>query len=377
MKNMLDTKKGTMNKKMLLRLTAIAVLLSSVPAFAVENNSFYRGIRPLGMGDAFTSIANDENAAFYNPAGLASVSEGRIELINPLIEVGTNTMDFYSDATGLNTGDTTSAVNLMKKNIGKHQHARFSIFPNYTRHNFEIGIIGQGTVDGEIHTPAYPVMTLDVKVDAGALAAIAGTFMEDRLQLGGTLKYVQRTRFYKDFTAAMVANSNQSYSFDQDKKTSSTIGLDVGAIYKFKNDTWKPQVGLAILNVGDMNFGDMTVTTLSKPLENKLNQSVNLGASASYQLAWASILGAVDIKDIASNTSTDADKGKKLHVGFEAKLPKILSVRAGWNQGYLGYGLGVDFWLIKLSYAFYKEEVGAYAGQREDERHVVQLVIGW
>ncbi|MBI5179497.1 MAG: conjugal transfer protein TraF [Nitrospinae bacterium] len=370
--------KGSMKKKMFLTvLAAFAGLLLCGTAQAVENSSFYRGIRPLGMGDAFTALANDENAAFYNPAGLASVSEGKIEIFNPLIEVGSNTMSFYNDAKNLNTGDTASAVDLMKANVGKHQHARFSIFPNYTRHNFEIGIIGQGTVDGEIHSPAYPVMTMDVKVDAGALAAIAGTFMEDRLQLGGTLKYVQRTRFYKDFTAAMVANSNTSYSFDQDKKTASAVGLDVGAIYKLKNETWNPTLGVAILNLGDMNFGDMTVTTLSSPLENKIKQSINLGAAASYSLAWASLTGAVDIKDIANNTSTDSDKGKKLHVGLEAKLPKILTLRAGWNQGYLSYGVGVDLWLLKLSYAYYKEEIGAYAGQREDARHVVQLSLGW
>src|SRR3990170_3935872 len=34
---------------------------------------FYQGVRPLGMGGAFTAVADDENAMFYNPAGLNNI----------------------------------------------------------------------------------------------------------------------------------------------------------------------------------------------------------------------------------------------------------------------------------------------------------------
>ncbi|MFQ6089827.1 MAG: hypothetical protein ACE5LD_00090 [Candidatus Bipolaricaulia bacterium] len=39
-----------------------------VTLFELDN-----GARPLGMGGAFTALADDENALFYNPAGLASL----------------------------------------------------------------------------------------------------------------------------------------------------------------------------------------------------------------------------------------------------------------------------------------------------------------
>ncbi|MBX9836986.1 MAG: hypothetical protein K2X69_01600 [Silvanigrellaceae bacterium] len=32
----------------------------------------YLGARPLGMGDAFVAVADDENAIFHNPAGIGS-----------------------------------------------------------------------------------------------------------------------------------------------------------------------------------------------------------------------------------------------------------------------------------------------------------------
>ena len=40
-------------------------------ASADEMPTDWAGIRPLGMGNAFTALGNDENAVFSNPAGLA------------------------------------------------------------------------------------------------------------------------------------------------------------------------------------------------------------------------------------------------------------------------------------------------------------------
>jgi hypothetical protein len=37
---------------------------------AEELPVFYRGVRPLGMGGAFTAVADDENAIFYNQANI-------------------------------------------------------------------------------------------------------------------------------------------------------------------------------------------------------------------------------------------------------------------------------------------------------------------
>ncbi|HIC95725.1 TPA: hypothetical protein EYP12_03740 [Candidatus Bipolaricaulota bacterium] len=52
------------------------------------------GVRPMGMGGAFTGLADDENALFYNPAGLASL-EG--------IRFGS----FYEPRFGASFGDLT------------------------------------------------------------------------------------------------------------------------------------------------------------------------------------------------------------------------------------------------------------------------------
>ena len=54
-------------------MTLIALMVVASFAQARELPKFFEGVRPLGMGGAFTAVADDENALFYNPAGLARV----------------------------------------------------------------------------------------------------------------------------------------------------------------------------------------------------------------------------------------------------------------------------------------------------------------
>ncbi|MBS3788187.1 type IX secretion system membrane protein PorP/SprF [Candidatus Bipolaricaulota bacterium] len=66
--------------------TVVIILMIATPAtvVAIPSDDFVStaslftvgtGARPLGMGNAFVGLANDENALFYNPAGLAFLEE--------------------------------------------------------------------------------------------------------------------------------------------------------------------------------------------------------------------------------------------------------------------------------------------------------------
>ncbi len=50
---------------------SLVILALAVPAFAQEN----LGARPMGMGGAFTGLADDVNAIFINPAGIGSLKK--------------------------------------------------------------------------------------------------------------------------------------------------------------------------------------------------------------------------------------------------------------------------------------------------------------
>ena len=66
------------------RMTAMILLLSSAPVFAGNSNvgtsgaAFLKigpGARPVGMGEAFTGVADDIHSVYWNPAGLATLKQ--------------------------------------------------------------------------------------------------------------------------------------------------------------------------------------------------------------------------------------------------------------------------------------------------------------
>src|SRR5690349_1375244 len=61
----------------LVRRTIAAVLLCASASWAAFQDINW-GARPVGLGGAFTAIADDTNASLYNPAGLVQVQWNEI-----------------------------------------------------------------------------------------------------------------------------------------------------------------------------------------------------------------------------------------------------------------------------------------------------------
>lgn len=74
--------------------TVLAIFLMSPQAFA------YFGTRPMGMGGAFTAVADDANAAYWNPAGFA---------LNPGVDITGSTLATNRNAV---MGDNLASVKM-------------------------------------------------------------------------------------------------------------------------------------------------------------------------------------------------------------------------------------------------------------------------
>lgn len=82
----------------------IAVILSMAVLGAVNAHaafkSTYWGVRPLGMGGAFTAVADDANAPVYNVAGTAGMKKAEATVTSAKLFTGMEGVDFGVDYVG-------------------------------------------------------------------------------------------------------------------------------------------------------------------------------------------------------------------------------------------------------------------------------------
>ena len=148
------------------RQVLFAVLLSvvwvSVPA-AQEYPSLYRGVRPLAMGGAFTAVADDEHAMFFNPAGLADISMVNLAVVNPLVEASEDSAEMYQDLQDTDFETVEEAEDFLRKYIGVQQHIRAAINPYICFNSADYGVMIAGL--GNASMNAMPYDTVNSKLD--------------------------------------------------------------------------------------------------------------------------------------------------------------------------------------------------------------------
>ncbi|NBR21146.1 MAG: hypothetical protein EBT88_12545, partial [Proteobacteria bacterium] len=120
------TKIRTLLKQLNILLTVLFTLtIFSQLQAAGELRRPFQGIRNLGMGNVGVAMSHDENALFYNPAGLAAVDTTLVNI--PFqAEFSNDAQTLVSEASGL-AGKSTSEI--LTSYLGKEVHLRI-MFPN-------------------------------------------------------------------------------------------------------------------------------------------------------------------------------------------------------------------------------------------------------
>lgn len=351
----------------------VVMLLGYVaPCYAKAYPVLHRGARPMGMGGAFTALADDENALFYNPAGLSAIERLDLAIVNPLVDISQKSIDLWEDAQDIDTDDVGQVTELMRKYVGEHQHLQFSMFPyagfRVAETGIMIGALVQGDGQVDIRNPAWPEAYVDYVQDLGLFAGAGLQLPNTGLKVGAVAKLIYRKSLEEIYTAADVADDGFDDRFEDDQKSGSGFSLDLGVIYTLPfTDFVKTDIGLAILNVPQMDMGDAK----------DVKTQANAGIACEKSFDRFRLVGTLDYMDLTQSLDEDNDIGKRLHMGVELKTPFYVSVRAGVNQGYFTAGITADFRFLRLDFAAYTEEVGSYAGQRSDQRYVGQITIGW
>ncbi|MGE0171821.1 MAG: hypothetical protein AB7T49_03515 [Oligoflexales bacterium] len=364
-----------------IRAYSLLFLFHSVSSQAAEARWTMYGLRPLAMGNAFVAVADDFNALFYNPAGLARLKEWDGELLNPTLAVSKNTTSFVKDAQSLSSGgkdSTEQTLALFEEQTGKSQYFSVGLTPHLIFPHFGLAIGAE--VVGSLVFHRYPSVDFEAGPRVILPIAYAHNFLENRLSIGVGVKYRLRGGVNHEFSIQdMEAFSNnkdeegdsEGPQIDDYVEGGTGYGADVGMLFT-PTDDMEPTLGVSITDIGGTPYKKFNVQGKALGVPEAVPPSLNIGMSIKpIKMERMYVLTSLDVHSVNLPYSFS----KKFNLGTEIGLGSILKVQAGLHQGYLSGGLQLDVGLLNLRAVSYSEELGTVAGQVEDRRYAVQLKL--
>lgn len=316
------------------------------------------------MGDAFTALATDSSALFYNPAGLVRVRGLNWKILN--VRVGTSGLSAYQKISKLNSETGNGFADAVDGLYGEHVWTGVGAETAFTMPLFGFAVYDHAGATVRIENPVYPEINTDVVNDYGYVAGV-GVPLSPFLHMGANFKYIKRTGARVPFGAAFLADLDPKTLYGHVTGWGRGYGMDLGVNAVLPAPFFEATLSAAWKNVGQTRFkSDNPETEI--PYE---DNDITLGAALLFDLPLLSISPSVEVRSL---NSSDYQLVRKLNFGIEVGLP-LIDIRAGFHEGYYTYGLGVNLGLFRVDAASYGVELGAYPGQIEDRRYAVEFTM--
>jgi hypothetical protein len=281
------------------------------------------GGRPLGMGGAFTAIANDITAGYYNPAGLANLNYPQISLMHAEHFGNLVNYDYGSVAIPYGT-DMSFGISAMRLGVDGIHDTRKALYDAN----------GDGIVDiNRGDRLDYDLITEFSNQDWVFYLTFAKRQTENFFW-GANVKIIRRD--IAEFGAT-------------------GIGFDVGALY----------TPIENLYVG-ANIQDVTTTLVawSTGRNELVTPTAKVGAAYMLHILGGTITTAADF-DVRFENRRSSAYGNlgpvsfDTHAGLEYTFKNLFSIRGGYNdvkQFTVGAGvrlpkLNIDYSFARFSYA--------------------------
>jgi hypothetical protein len=286
----------------------LIILITSLNAFGASGDggdagAFLKngiGVRPISMGKAFVAVADDANAGYWNPAGLAKLAHPQMSFMY------SNPMNY----------DLIGGGGVKK--IGYHTLSAAIPSP-YGSVGLNVAYLNVG----DIFVVKDATGPTDEKFDdkeLGVIASYANSITE-QIRLGLNLKIVHQTIW---------------------NEKGSGIGLDIGVLYE-------PMLNLMI-GIMAQNLISPKITLLEN--SDSIPRKVAFGLS--YKIMDEKIL-------LATAIDKAGGRSAKFHLGAEVHPVKDLAIRAGYttDTGEISAGIGVRISVIQLDYGFGLLSIGS------------------
>lgn len=354
------------------RLLLLTPLLAQeLRADPLEFNTIYRSPYFLGRGDTGVATADNHEAIFYNPAGIAQGKGIYKEtvLLSPSGSISTETRNLVKEV----LVEEDNNVDTLKGYAGKNLHLGISNFSGVVFRRFALGALVSADSNVMLTKAAeqngMDTLQADAALNKVLTISAAEGFFGDSLYLGTTLKYLMRNEANLELSAADSDQIKEQLESEDVSVERRGYGIDIGAMYKLKS--LPMSLGLHIENLGSTLLSAEDAGVASR----RMPQIVTIGAAIEKNVRISSMTFLVDFRDALGAVETNTFK--RLHLGGEVKFAKFVGVTGGLNQGYPTAGFFVNLYVVRLDMGIMTQEVGSSAGLRPDQRLVFRLMAGF
>ena len=358
---------------------------------AQEVSYLARSPRALLMGDAFTAIADDEFTLFYNPAALGRNKGVSLTPINPTLGI-TDALSELDRFKNFPSG-AGAAPQIANRILDFPIYVQASAFPTLKMGQFGFSMFADSKSSLVLRNATNPELDVNYRYDRGFIFGFAHnigsgaytskpkkggkatTSSGSRLSIGFSVKHMNRQGLEDQFDlfgttilnkinsgSTNISSLKDALGYSEGK----AWGFDGGAEYAYSSGHSLFTAGLSALDIGTTRFSK-TRGTGKVPDQ---DMTINSGIAFKEDFGFFDYTLSGDIHPINGPT----DLSRKFHLGSELSLP-LLTLDAGWSEGYLSYGASIKFWPIKITTGFYGVEVGSHYREQEAKRFILYVSL--
>ncbi len=323
--------------KSAMKRTLILLLLSSAPAWAGDYAAdFLRigvGARAMAMGGAYTGVANDASATYWNPAGWAGNYRMAVQLEHVPIFSG---LAQYNSISAHLAFDYSTSISVNWIRLGVDDIPRYGSLDGS---RYDRLILGQHRSSGEPlgyfsdKEDAFMVtFRRSVILDLEMAGGVTDTYFPTEISVGVTGKYIhQKIDTY--------AGSGQ--------------GLDAGILIRVMPN-WEDEPEPVTWFGGGAVLRDLARTQLSWNTDSRhkdeIGRGLVTGVAASHLFRnWRTRV------TLSYDRALWQDEGN--HAGCEVEFLRTISLRGGYQQDFFTAGAGLHLGGFTIDYAFVAGEL--------------------
>jgi hypothetical protein len=373
-------------------LVPVSVWAQTVKSIDYSIHEEYISTRAMGMGNAFTAVADDFSAIFYNPANLAWREDGHLRMF---IRAGASpeALKLFNEINDVKKESSDDQIqgysDLIARHYGDHFYYRVpTIGMVWARPGWGIALIPADlSLDASVHRDAGPTLNVNMYEDTTLAVSYAHALhwlpKTHGLAWGMTAKSIHRIYVGQALLAAQLANGGSVWNTSQADE-----GLTFDADMSL---SWKPPgansgnfkyiapsfalVGRNLVDYGfKQNFHFLNKNSGEPP---KLQRRLDLGSKWELPKFWVfDPHVAFDIRDIGYD-QWSLKKG--YHAGAEFYWKMFNWWKGYWsagvNQGYFTAGFGARMAFFNMDLATYGEEVGTDKSPQQSRRYMAELAL--